>query len=102
MSCAISGAASRLSVGMSKKPWIWPECRSIVSTRSAPARVIRLATSLAEIGVAPAGLPVLPCVAEIGHHRGDPPRRRALQRVDADQELHQVVVRRVGGRLQDE
>ena len=50
---ASSGADSRLSVGMSKKPWIWPECRSMVRTRSAPARSIRLATSLAEIGVRP-------------------------------------------------
>src|SRR3546814_1190909 len=41
----------RLSVGISKKPWIWSACRSSVSTRLAPAAVIRLATSLAEIGV---------------------------------------------------
>ena len=45
-----AGAANRLSVGMSKNPWIWPACRSTVSTRSAPARVMRVATSLAEIG----------------------------------------------------
>ena len=30
--------------------WIWLACRSMVSTRSAPAVVIRLATSLAEMG----------------------------------------------------
>ena len=41
---------SILSTGMSKKPWICAACRSMVSTRSAPAAVIRLATSLAEIG----------------------------------------------------
>ena len=93
---------NRLSVGMSKKPWIWPACRSMVSTRSAPARVIRLATSLAEIGVRAAGFAVLPGVAEIGHHRRDPPGRRARQRVDADQQLHQVVVGRIAGRLDDE
>ncbi len=46
-----SGAAYRLSTGMSKKPWIWPACRSRVSTRLAPASVMRLATSLALIGV---------------------------------------------------
>ena len=46
-----TGAANRLSVGMSKKPWICPAWRSRVSTRSAPATVMRLATSLAEIGV---------------------------------------------------
>ena len=56
MSRTITGEANRLSVGMSKKPWICPACRSSVITRSAPARVIRLATSLAEIGVRGPGL----------------------------------------------
>jgi hypothetical protein len=32
-----------------EKPWIWSACRSTVSTRSTPACVIMLATSLAEI-----------------------------------------------------
>ncbi len=45
-----TGAAYRWSTGMSKKPWIWAAWRSIVSSRSAPAVVIRLATSLAVIG----------------------------------------------------
>ena len=44
------GLPSRLSTGMSKKPWIWEACRSMVSTRSAPAATIMLATSLAEMG----------------------------------------------------
>ena len=35
---------------MSKNPWICALCRSIVSTRFAPAAVIRFATSFAEIG----------------------------------------------------
>ena len=87
---------------MSKKPWIWPACRSIVSTRSAPAAVIRLATSLAEIGVRGAGFAVLPGVAVIGDDGRDPPRRAALQRVERDQQLHQMVVRRVRGRLDHE
>ena len=56
MSRTMTGEANRLSVGMSKKPWICPACRSSVSTRSAPARVMRLATSLAEIGVRGPGL----------------------------------------------
>ena len=51
MSLMKTGAANRLSVGMSKKPWICPACRSTVRTRLAPAVVIRFATSLAEIGV---------------------------------------------------
>jgi hypothetical protein len=50
---------------------------------------------------AAAGFPVLPGIAEIGHDRGDPPRRRPLQGVDADQQLHQVVVGRIGGGLDD-
>jgi hypothetical protein len=46
---------------------------------------MRLATSLAEIGV-----------------RGDAPRRRAPQRVDDDQQFHQMVVGGIGGRLDHE
>ena len=38
------------STGLEKKPWIWPACRSIVSTRSAPARSSMRATRRAEIG----------------------------------------------------
>ena len=102
MSGTISGVEKRLSTGMSKKPWIWPACSSIVSTREAPATVIRLATSLAEIGVRGDGLAVLPGIAEIGHHGGDAPRRGAPQRVDDDQQLHQIVVGRMRGRLDDE
>ncbi len=51
MSRTMTGAENRLSVGMSKKPWICPAWRSTVRTRSAPAWVMMLATSLAEIGV---------------------------------------------------
>src|SRR5216683_581113 len=86
MSRTIIGAAYKLSVGMSKKPWICPACRSSVITRSAPARVIRLDTSL----------------AEIGDDRGDAPPRRAAQRVDDDEQFHQVVVGRIRRRLDDE
>ena len=38
------------STGIVKKPWIWPACRSIVSTRSAPASWSMSATKRAEIG----------------------------------------------------
>ena len=34
---ANSCSAVMWSTGIVKKPWIWPACRSIVSTRSAPA-----------------------------------------------------------------
>src|SRR4051794_11257382 len=47
---ANSGSAVMWSTGIVKKPWIWPACRSIVSTRSAPASCSRSATKRAEIG----------------------------------------------------
>ena len=45
---------------------------------------------------------VLARVAEVGDHGGDAPGRGALQRIDHDQQLHQVVVRRRAGRLHHE
>ena len=45
---------------------------------------------------------VLARVAEVRDHRGHPARRRALERVDHDAELHQVLVRRRARRLEDE
>jgi hypothetical protein len=48
------------------------------------------------------GLPVLAGIAEIGDHRRDAPGRGALQRIHHDQQLHQVVIGRVRGRLDDE
>jgi hypothetical protein len=51
---------------------------------------------------ASAHLPVLPGVAEVRHHRRDPPRRRAHQRVHADQQLHEIVVGRRRGGLHHE
>ena len=47
---AKSGSAVMWSTGIVKKPWIWPACRSIVSTRSAPASWSMSATRRAEIG----------------------------------------------------
>ena len=88
--------------GCRRSPGSAPACRSMVSTRLAPASVIRLATSLALIGVRGAGFAVLPRIAEIRDHRGDPPRRGAAQRVERDQQLHQVVVGRERGGLDDE
>ena len=51
---------------------------------------------------APVGLPVLPGIAEIGDHGRDAPGRGALQRIHHDQQLHQIVIGRVRGRLDDE
>jgi len=48
------------------------------------------------------GLPVLPRITEIGDHCRHTPRRAALQRIEADEQLHQVVIRRIGGRLDHE
>ena len=45
-----SGSAVMWSTGTVKKPWIWPACRSIVSTRSAPASWSMSATRRPEIG----------------------------------------------------
>ena len=56
-----TGAANRLSVGISKNPCIWPACKSIVNILSAPALVIRFATSFAEMGVL--GPDFLSCLA---------------------------------------
>ena len=74
----------------------------MVSTRSAPAREIRSATSLAVIGTR--GWSFLSCrrVAVVRHHRGDARRRGALEGVEHDQQLHQVVVDRRAGGLDDE
>ena len=49
-----------------------------------------------------AGLAVLAGIAEIGNHGSDAARRRTTERVDHDQQFHQVVVRRERGRLDDE
>ena len=49
-----------------------------------------------------AGFAVLPGIAEIGDYRRDAPRRGAPQRVDDDQQFHQMVVGRERRRLDDE
>ena len=48
------------------------------------------------------GLPVLAGIAEIGDHRGDPAGGGTPERIDDDEQLHQVVVGRRAGRLDDE
>ena len=92
-----------LSTGMLKKPWIWSACRSIVSRRSTPTASSMLATTLARDRHARRARPaVLAGVAEIRDHGGHPACRRALERVDHDAELHQVLVGRRARRLDDE
>ena len=53
-------------------------------------------------GIPGLGLAVLPGVAEVGDHGGDPARAGPLQGVDHDQQLHQVVVHRGAGGLHHE
>ena len=53
-------------------------------------------------GVTGLGLAVLTGVAEIGDHRGDAAGGGALERVDHDEQLHQVVVDRAAGGLDNE
>ena len=55
------GVANKLSTGISKKPWIWPACKSTVTTLSAPALAIKLDTNFAEIDVR--GTTFLSCLA---------------------------------------
>jgi hypothetical protein len=45
---------------------------------------------------------VLPGVAEVGDHGGDAARAGALERIDHDQQLHQVFIGGVAGALHDE
>ena len=47
-------------------------------------------------------LPILPRVSVVRNHRRDPRRRRPAKRVDHHAELHQVLVDRCRGRLDDE
>src|SRR6266851_3666548 len=77
MSFTSTGSAYRLSVGMSKNPWICPAWRSRVSTRSAPAVVIRFATSFAEI-----------VVRRVGGRLDDEDILAADVLVDLDKHLH--------------
>ena len=45
---------------------------------------------------------VLAGIAEIGDHGGDPAGTGALEALDHDQELHEVVIDRAAGRLDEE
>ena len=49
-----------------------------------------------------AGFAVLTGIAEIRQHRRHPAGRGAAQRIERDQQFHQIVVGRIGGALDDE
>ena len=94
--------AVRWSTGRSKKPWIWPECRSTDTMRSAPAACSRSATQLGGDGLAALGLAVLAAVAVVGADHGDALGRRPLGGVDHDELLHDRGVDGLGVALDDE
>jgi hypothetical protein len=88
---------------MSKKPWIWSACRSTVSTRCDAHRLQHVGHHLGgDRHARRARAAVLAGIAEIGDRGGDAAGGGALQRIDHDDEFHQVVVGRRAGRLQDE
>src|SRR6218665_208175 len=99
-----------LSTGMSKKPWIWSACKSMVSTRATPTACSMLATTLALIGTRVergrrswrGGGAEGAWVGEVGGRGADALGRCALERVDHDQQFHQVFVGRRAGGLHDE
>ena len=73
----------------------------MVRTRSAPATVSMSATSRAVIGTR-AVLLVRTAVRVVGHDRGDAPGAGPLEGVDHDQQLHDRVVHRAAGGLNQE
>ncbi len=70
--------------------------------RSAPGRRQQIGHQLGDDRIAGLRLAVLAGVAVVRDDRGDGRRRRPDQRVDHDQQLHQVGVGRVARRLNDE
>ena len=90
------------STGMLKKPWIWPWWRSIVSIRSAPATVIMSAIEPGRDRDARLVLLVGAAVGVVRDDRRDPPRRRPLEGVDHDQQLHDRLVHGAGRGLDEE
>ena len=87
---------------MSKKPWIWRGVQVERHDAVDAGMGDQVGDELGRDRRARAGFAILPGVAEIGDHRGDAARRGAAQRVGDDQQLHQMVVGRERGRLDDE
>ena len=87
---------------MSKKPWICPECRSTLMTRSAPGRREHVGHELGRDGLTTGGLAVLARVAVVGADRGDALGRGPLGGVDHDEVLHERVVHGAGVGLHNE
>ena len=100
---AKSCCAVMWSTGIVKKPWIWPACRSIVSTRSAPATLDHVGDE-ARSRSARAASPCGPG-AQYGNQRNhgrDALRRRELGRLDHEQQLHEVLVDGLAAGLDEE
>ena len=73
-----------------------------MSTRLAPAAAMHVGHQLGRDRHARLVLAVLPGVAVVRNHRRDARRRRAPERVDHDEQLHQMLIDRRAGRLDDE
>ena len=86
---------------MSKKPWICCACRSMRQDAVRAAGHEQIGDQLGRDRHAGLVLAVLPGVAVKGHDRGDPLRAGPPRRVDHDEQLHQVLVGRRRGRLDD-
>ena len=86
---------------MSKKPWIWAACRSRARTRSAPAIGEQVRHELRGDRDAALVLAVLAGVAVVGDDGRDARGAGPLEAVEQDEQLHQVLVDRRAGRLDD-
>ena len=93
-SSSSTGMAVRWSTGPSKKPWIWPECRSTRHHAVGAGGREHVGDELGGDRLAALGLAVLAGVAVEGADRGDALGRRPLGGVDHDQLLHDRVVDR--------
>ena len=67
-----------------------------------PRRGHQIGDQLGRNRRARAGFAILPRIAEIGHNGGNPLGRRAAQRIRDDQQLHEIVIGGVTGRLDNE
>src|SRR5579885_1471654 len=93
---ASRGTALRCSSEIAKNPSSDTVCKSTATTRSIPALRIRSATSRPPTASRPS---VLPRIAKVGSHRGDPRRSRPPAGIGHEQQLHQMGIDGRSGRL---
>ena len=85
-----------------KKPWICAACRSTKQRAVRAGGGQQIGNQLRADRHARPVLAILPGIAVIRNHHRDARRRGALQRVDHDQQFHQVLVHRIAGGLHHE